>query len=61
MSKESSINTYLTEDGFELTAVPDSQMDLVLRQNPLKWSKVVERPPATRGKSPAKSTDEKPE
>lgn len=51
MSKGSSLHTYVNDDGFELTAVPDSQQDLVLRENPQKWARVVERPTSRRSKA----------
>lgn len=56
MSNEPTINTYIDGDGHELTAVPDSQMDLVLRENPLKWSRVVERSTSRRSKAKAEET-----
>lgn len=57
MSNAPSINTYVSDDGHELTAVPDSQMDLVLRENPRKWARVTERPSSRRSKGAEESTD----
>lgn len=57
MSNEPTINTYIDGEGHELTAVPDSQMDLVLRENPLKWSRIVEREQTTSRRSKAKAEE----
>lgn len=61
MTKEPSINTYVDREGNELTAVPGSQMDLVLQENPVKWARVTERPAPRRSKAQAEETAEQSE